>query len=358
MKRFSICHVSLEHASPFGKRWNEDVVVTNTERTNEASRVMKREDVLIKATRSFSHDLSNTKNNNKKKKNNNNTEQRAQQKQMRRAQTTTGKTTTRIRSSFSTVSRTNATILNENMYELREEVEKSRIISSPSDLDQRRVLVLDVAMQTSNIVSWQKALILAMFDKVDVLEYYEEMVASAYSAFYLPAVVKTRVYDKQKGAISLSRKNVLIRDNHSCTYCGAKENLTIDHIVPASKGGEWSWTNLTTACAKCNNRKGDKLLKHCNGMKLIRSAKEPCLASGEFSQFSRIVNPPDEWVPFIDPRHVKRIPEGFMDDLEFGDVSIKNNVVDVEKTLLKVKSKNNNKKKKSKSKSSSSSGAR
>jgi len=77
------------------------------------------------------------------------------------------------------------------------------------------------------------------------------------------------------------------------------------------------------------------------------------------------VNPPDEWIPFIDPRHVKRIPEGFMDDLEFGDVSIKNNVVDVEKTLLKVKSKNNKKKKSksggggsSSSSSSSSSGAR
>lgn len=254
--------------------------------------------------------------------------------------------------------RTTHQIINESMREYRADVEKSRIVTSTARLEHRRVLVLDVAMQTSNIISWQKALVLAMFDKVDVLEYYEDMVASAYSAFYLPAVVKTRVYDKQKGAISLSRKNVLIRDNHSCTYCGAKEHLTIDHIVPASKGGEWSWTNLTTACAKCNNRKGDKLLKHCNGMKLIRPAKEPCLASGEFSQFSRIVNPPDEWVPFIDPRHVKRIPEGFMDDLEFGDVSIKNNVVDVEKTLLKVKSKNNNKKKKSKSKSSSSSGAR
>ena len=312
---------------------------------NEASR----EDVLIKATRSFSHDLSNTKNNK-----NNNTEQHVRRKQMRRARATTGKTTTRIRSSFSTMSRTHSTIskVNENMYELREEVEKSRIISSPSDLDQRRVLVLDVAMQTSNIVSWQKALILAMFDKVDVLEYYEEMVASAYSAFYLPAVVKTRVYDKQKGSIALSRKNVLIRDHHSCTYCGARDDLTIDHIVPASKGGEWSWTNLTTACAKCNNRKGDKLLKQCSGMKLVRPAKEPCVASGEFSQFSRIVNPPDEWIPFIDPRHVKRIPEGFMDDLEFGDVSIKNNVVDVEKTLLKVTSKNY-KKKKSKSISSS-----
>ena len=326
-------------------------------RGHEASRVMRREDVVIKATRSFSHDLSNNNSKcNNSSKCNTAEQKHAREKQMRRAkQTTQGKTTTRMSSSsFSTMSRTNATILNENMYELREEVEKSRIISSPSELDQRRVLVLDVAMQTSNIVSWQKALILAMFDKVDVLEYYEEMVASAYSAFYLPAVVKTRVYDKQKGSIALSRKNVLIRDHHSCTYCGARDDLTIDHIVPASKGGEWSWTNLTTACAKCNNRKGDKMLKQCSGMKLVRPAKEPCVASGEFSQFSRIVNPPDEWIPFIDPRHVKRIPDGFMDDLQFGDVSIKNNVVDVEKTLLKVTSKNY-KKKKSKSSSSSSS---
>ena len=282
---------------------------------------------------------------------------RTRRKKQRGARRSGGETTTTAKAAA--VSGRTQQIINESMREYRADVEKSRIVTSTERLDtHRRVLVLDVAMQTSNIISWQKALVLAMFDKVDVLEYYEDMVASAYSAFYLPAVVKTRVYDKQKGAISLSRKNVLIRDNHSCTYCGAKENLTIDHIVPASKGGEWSWTNLTTACAKCNNRKGDKLLKHCNGMKLIRPAKEPCLASGEFSQFSRIVNPPDEWVPFIDPRHVKRIPEGFMDDLEFGDVSIKNNVVDVEKTLLKVKSKNNNKKKKSKSKSSSSSGAR
>ena len=65
-------------------------------------------------------------------------------------------------------------------------------IGNAEDLQNKRVLVLDVAMRTTNIVSWQKALILAMFDKVDVLEYYEMMVASAYRAFYVPAVVKTR----------------------------------------------------------------------------------------------------------------------------------------------------------------------
>ena len=117
------------------------------------------------------------------------------------------------------------------------------------------MLVFDVAMQTSNIMSWQKALVLAMFDKVDVLEYYEEMVASAYSAFYLPAVVKTRVYDKQKGSIAV-RKNVLIRDHHSCTYCGTKGRF--DHR-PYRSGVErrrMVVDGLTTACAKCNNRKG------------------------------------------------------------------------------------------------------
>ena len=202
-------------------------------------------------------------------------------------------------------------------------------IGNAEDLQNKRVLVLDVAMRTTNIVSWQKALILAMFDKVDVLEYYEMMVASAYRAFYVPAVVKTRVYDKNSGAISLSRKNLLIRDKYTCNYCGKNEgnDLTIDHIIPVSKGGEWSWTNLTTACAKCNNRKGDKYLKDCQPMKLRREPKEPCVQSGEFSPFSRIVNPPELWLPYLDSRNVRIIPDSMPRDLEFGDVSIKNNVV-------------------------------
>jgi 5-methylcytosine-specific restriction endonuclease McrA len=58
--------------------------------------------------------------------------------------------------------------------------------------------------------------------------------------------------------IILSRKNILRRDGHRCQYCGTSSNLTVDHMMPRSRGGEDTWENLVTACIKCNNKKGDR----------------------------------------------------------------------------------------------------
>jgi len=81
---------------------------------------------------------------------------------------------------------------------------------------------------------------------------------------YTLRILNTRFNEKIE-SIVLSRENMFIRDHHSCTYCGrryASDNLTIDHIVPKSKGGEREWKNVTTACATCNKRKGNELLKN------------------------------------------------------------------------------------------------
>jgi hypothetical protein len=81
---------------------------------------------------------------------------------------------------------------------------------------------------------------------------------------YTLRILNTRFDAKMEG-IRLLRENVFIRDRHSCTYCGrryASDNLTIDHIVPKSKGGKREWANVTTACATCNKRKGNELLKN------------------------------------------------------------------------------------------------
>ena len=61
-----------------------------------------------------------------------------------------------------------------------------------------------------------------------------------------------------------SRAMIYKRDGHKCQYCGSTRNLTIDHIFPASKGGDNSWENLVVACMPCNTRKGDKLLEETN----------------------------------------------------------------------------------------------
>jgi len=177
--------------------------------------------------------------------------------------------------------------------------------------DEHRVLVLDVSYQTCDIVSWQRAVCMVMFDKVDVVSYYDGPWAlSAEDAYYVPAVVRSRSYSRHQShttsLISLHRRNIFIRDGFKCQYCGKGEHLTVDHVQPVSKGGAWSWENLTTACATCNNKKGDKSLAQ-SGLKLRQKPAAPTLGNMcMYTKHGRFINPPEEWVPYIPERQIIR----------------------------------------------------
>ncbi|XP_073062564.1 uncharacterized protein [Primulina eburnea] len=121
------------------------------------------------------------------------------------------------------------------------------------DLSGFRGLVLDISYRPVNVVCWKRAICLEFTDKVP----------------HLLQVVKRR-----KVRRCLSRKNILSRDNFTCQYCDSAENLTIDHVLPIARGGEWTWENLVTACAKCNSKKGQKTLEEAN-MKLAKVPKAP-----------------------------------------------------------------------------------
>ena len=71
-----------------------------------------------------------------------------------------------------------------------------------------------------------------------------------------------------------SRNLIHKRDNHTCQYCGAKENLTVDHILPSSRGGVDSWENLVCCCTSCNAKKGNKTPEEAK-MKLLKQPKAP-----------------------------------------------------------------------------------
>lgn len=71
-----------------------------------------------------------------------------------------------------------------------------------------------------------------------------------------------------------SRNMIHKRDGHQCQYCGDKENLTIDHIIPASRGGLDTWENLTCCCSFCNTKKGNRTPEEA-GMKLLNKPKAP-----------------------------------------------------------------------------------
>src|SRR5207302_8776749 len=72
----------------------------------------------------------------------------------------------------------------------------------------------------------------------------------------------------------ITRRAVFARDNWTCQYCGSHSNLTVDHVVPRSKGGVSSWENIVASCAPCNRRKGNSLPRQV-GMRLLRQPRSP-----------------------------------------------------------------------------------
>jgi 5-methylcytosine-specific restriction endonuclease McrA len=78
----------------------------------------------------------------------------------------------------------------------------------------------------------------------------------------VPAVIAIRDYNKNAGDVNFSRKNIFIRDNHKCQYCldtFKTSELTLDHVLPRSKGGKTSWENIVSACKKCNHAKSNRI---------------------------------------------------------------------------------------------------
>ena len=120
-----------------------------------------------------------------------------------------------------------------------------------------KVLVLNASYEPLNICNWRRAVVLILKGKAEQIEHNGKII---YASFPLPTVIRLRSYVKiPYKEISLSRRNVLHRDGYTCQYCGdRRHDLTIDHVIPRSKGGMDTWDNVVAACLKCNVRKGDR----------------------------------------------------------------------------------------------------
>lgn len=112
-----------------------------------------------------------------------------------------------------------------------------------------------------SIVDWQEAIRYMVLEKAEVLEWYDDwIVHSANWSTRVPAVIMLKEYQKPKTHMRLSKRNVFLRDQYICQYCGTEctdHTATLDHVHPTSKGGKNVWTNLTTACKPCNYRKAN-----------------------------------------------------------------------------------------------------
>ena len=136
-----------------------------------------------------------------------------------------------------------------------------------------KVLVLNASYEPLNITSWRRAVVLLLKGKAEQLEHNGRLV---YSDFPLPSVIRLRQYIRiPYKEIPLTRRNILERDRCTCQYCNYRgEQLTLDHIIPRSRGGRETWENLVAACVRCNVKKGNRTPKEA-GMTLHRLPRRP-----------------------------------------------------------------------------------
>jgi hypothetical protein len=127
----------------------------------------------------------------------------------------------------------------------------------------KTVLVLNSSYEPINFTNWKRAVVLLLKEKAQVLS---SRVIRLLDYVKLPL---SKIMN-----ITPSRSMIYKRDNHTCQYCGARSKLTIDHVLPRSRGGEDTWENLVVACSSCNTKKGSMLLEH-TGMKLARKPRAP-----------------------------------------------------------------------------------
>jgi len=143
-----------------------------------------------------------------------------------------------------------------------------------------RVIVLNGDYSYLNTVSWQKAIKLIFKDKAIVLKYMDKAVKTAENVIMkIPAVLKLIkiIRTIYRSRVPFSKKNVMIRDKYKCQYCGKTGGLTIDHVIPVSRGGKSNFDNCVAACKKCNSKKGNKLPSEAN-MFLTKQPTSPTIS--------------------------------------------------------------------------------
>lgn len=141
------------------------------------------------------------------------------------------------------------------------------------------VLVLNASLQPLSVIPERRLVVLLSKQKVafideQVRELLEDCFRRRRLSIDQPVIVQLLVNVRlPRMALRPTRANILLRDDETCQYCGKQgHDLTLDHVIPRSKGGQSTWENLVACCKNCNNRKGNKLLKDV-GMKLVQQPR-------------------------------------------------------------------------------------
>ncbi len=162
----------------------------------------------------------------------------------------------------------------------------------------RTVLVLNQNYEPLNVCNVRRAIVLVFDGKAEVLETHPTTVHSPSRSFPSPSVIRmVYLIHRPRPRVKLTRREVFIRDHYTCQYCGRQAgDLTIDHVVPKSKGGEHTWENLVSACKACNHRKAGRTPQEAR-MHLAREPYRPRV--GSYYTFYPYLEAREGWRKFV-----------------------------------------------------------
>ena len=157
--------------------------------------------------------------------------------------------------------------------------------------------MLNASYEPLNVCSVRRAHVLVFKGRAEVIEELKQPLRSATSTFPWPHVIRLLHFVRVPRAVKrkISRRALFARDDHRCVYCGSTGRLTLDHVVPRSRGGDSVWENVVTSCAPCNLRKGNRLL-HEVEMRMLVTPRAPTPALFVTLSAPRV---PDGWQPYL-----------------------------------------------------------
>lgn len=162
------------------------------------------------------------------------------------------------------------------------------------------VLVLNQNYEPLNVCNTRRALVLIDGGKAEVLEHGDAPIRTPSRCFPRPSVIRlVYMIKRPRPRVRLTRREVFVRDRHTCQYCGTRSrDLTLDHVLPRHRGGHHSWENLVSACRTCNHRKGGRtpeearmLLRHAPFEPHASSFSmlHPYLETGRFADWQKFL---------------------------------------------------------------------
>ena len=157
-------------------------------------------------------------------------------------------------------------------------------------------LKLDAAYQPIEIIDGNKGFSMVYSGRARVLENHDEQLNAL---FHYPSIIVLKNYIRKRPLhLSPSRSNIYWRDDHQCQYCSkyfSRSELTLDHVIPKSRGGQKTWDNLVACCTPCNQKKGDRTPSEAS-MSLLKKPKRPRFNIVRTKHGIRI---PTNWKKFI-----------------------------------------------------------